>query len=106
MDISINEAQISVLSFDNAKNSFLPSSGLAQKPVNESGNNLCNLLKIYTLGGFVVLQVFDKAGQVGYSFSKPLKVKVYLNKNTINPQTRKNIKSDDTIELFSYDDYN
>ena len=103
--LNIKETQLSILAFDNTKKTFLPTDGLAQNPVNDSGQKLSNPFKINTLGGFANIQIFDKTGQVGYSFSKPLVLRIYLNSNTINPRTGKAIKLNDQIEIFRYDDY-
>lgn len=78
---------------------------MAQNPVNDSGQKLSSPFKINTLGGFANIQIFDKTGQVGYSFSKPLVLRIYLNSNTTNPRTGKAIKLNDQIEIFRYDDY-
>lgn len=103
--LNIKETQLSVLSFDNTKKTFLPTDGLAQNPVNDIGQKLNNPFKINTLGGFANIQVFDKAGQIGHSFSKPLLLSIYLNTSTVNPRTGKPIKLNDQIDIFRFDDY-
>lgn len=56
----------------------------------------------FITGGFTSIELTDEKGNKAANFDKPMEINMQIPKNTINPETGKEIKTGDKIGLWSY----
>lgn len=57
----------------------------------------------FVTGGFVSVEITDENGRKASQFSQPADITIQIPKDTINPETGKQVAPGDTIGIWSYD---
>jgi len=57
----------------------------------------------FVTGGFISVDIEDSTGKKATNFSQPVELTMQVPKGTINPETGKEIKDGDSIDIWSYE---
>lgn len=85
--------------------SYIPGNGVMWNVFGRNGGPSLGNVRVLSLAGSVTMQVYNGKYDLVTTASGPISWAMDLNPNTYNLETRRTIRENDSIPLYSYDDF-